>query len=145
MKDINLCMEFYGAVKDRIHCVVPKCKDPNTQFHHIVQADKVSECLRVALTGDLFALIAEFKKCAPVCDKHHKRIHSGWMPGYFVGTLWSGRQTFDDTKVRILTVKYRETIDELRMRALRGENLRGNRSDRIGYNPSREYDHRLVS
>lgn len=81
-------MVFYKVVKHHSHCLL--CKAPNPQFHHVTPKEKLSEVYKIAMNGDLTAVIDEINKCVPLCDPHHKGVHRGTIPGWLDGRYDNG-------------------------------------------------------
>lgn len=100
MSEIDLCMAFYRAVKERSRCIVPKCKCHDTQMHHVHPRDKIAEIIKLVRLGDFSLVVAEFNKCIPLCDKHHRQVHTGARTGYLVGQFDNHIPTYDDKKAR---------------------------------------------
>lgn len=97
---VDMTYDFYRAVKSSSSCLVPKCGIRDIQFHHVKPADKRIEVGRVARYGTLEELLAELHKCVPLCDQHHREVHSGYRKGWLVGRFNNGFPTEDDSEAR---------------------------------------------
>lgn len=101
---IDLCVAFYKAVKDRCKCLI--CAASNPQFHHVSPSEKISEVHRIARIGNMDLLVNEFNKCVPLCEIHHRDVHSGKTAGWLDGLFDNGRKSDS-----IIAMRYMPFLD----------------------------------
>lgn len=71
--------EFYQELKSGLACIVcgedePVCID----LHHTNPEDKITEVIQlVSQRATPERILAEFKKCVPLCSNCHRKFHAG--------------------------------------------------------------------
>lgn len=91
---VSLTHQFYRSVKSSTSCVYNQCGDTRSiEFHHVDPRTKVDTVYNISRTGTVEELIAEMKKCVPLCSEHHKAVHAGRIRGWLKGKFNNGKDS----------------------------------------------------